>query len=75
MDSESIYGLISILMGYIRPADKEEALFTVIDRLVDEDVDLEAIRQLAEDEEEELMAKCIKKYIKENFGEEEEEEW
>jgi len=76
MDTDSIYYLISTMLEYVRPNDKEEALFAVLNNLVDEDVDLHEIQQIAEEEEEDWMVKCIKKYIKENYGdEEEEEEW
>lgn len=76
MDEQAIYSLISMLMSFIKPNEKEEALFSVCDLLVDEDVDLKEIQKYAEDEEEMWIVKNIKKYISENFGdEEEEEEW
>ena len=76
MDTDSIYYLINTMLEYVRPNDKEEALFAVLNILVDEDIDLKEIQQIAEENEEDWMVKCIKKYIKENYGdEEEEEEW
>lgn len=75
MEAEAIYSLISLMLTFIRPNEKEEALFAVCDMLVDEDVDLKEIQQYAEDEEEMWIVKNIKKYISENFGDEEEEEW
>ena len=75
METESIYYLINTLLEYIKPSDREEALFAVLNNLVDEDVDLKEIQQIAEENEEDWMVKCIKKYIKENYGDEEEEEW
>lgn len=75
MEAEAIYSLISLMLTFIKPNEKEEALFAVCDMLVDEDVDLKEIQQYAEDEEEMWIVKNIKKYISENFGDEEEEEW
>lgn len=76
MGTDSIYYLINTMLEYIKPGDREEALFAVLNNLVDEDIDLNEIQQIAEENEEDWMVKCIKKYIKENYGdEEEEEEW
>lgn len=75
MEAESVYSLMKLMLEYIKPSEKEEALSVALDMLVDEDVDLKMIQECAEDEEEMWMVKCIKKYIRENFGEEEEEEW
>ena len=76
MEEQAIYSLISMMLSFIKPNEKEEALFAVCDLLVDEDIDLKEIQQYAEDEEEMWIVKNIKKYISENFGDdEEEEEW
>ena len=75
METEAIYSLIKLMLEYIKQNDREEALFAALDMMVDEDVDLKEIQQYAEDEEEMWIVKCIKKYIKENYGDEEEEEW
>lgn len=73
---EISYNLLRILIEYVKPSEREEALFAALDTMVDEDVDLEKIKTYAQDDEEELMTKCITKYIKENYGDEdEEEEW
>lgn len=63
-------------MDFIKASEREEALMTVLNLLVDLDIDLKEIQSYAEEEEEMWMVKCIKKFISENFGEEEEqEEW
>lgn len=76
MDTSTIYSLIKFFMEYIKPSDKEEALFASLEILLEEDIDLNELKSYAEDDEEDWIAKCINKYIKENeLGEEEDEEW
>ena len=76
MDTSTVYLLLQTLLGYVKPADKEEAMFAALDVIIDEDAaNLTDLRSCAEEDEEDCMVKCITKYIKENYGEEEEEEW
>ncbi len=76
METDAVYSLIMMMLEYVKPNEREEAFFAALNLLVDEDVDLNEIQQFAEENEEMWIVKNIKKYIKENFGdEEEEEEW
>lgn len=78
METESVYSLIKVLLEYIKQNDKEEALFTVLDLLMEDgDIDLNDLKSYAENDEEECIVKCINKYIKENelYEEDEDEEW
>ena len=77
METESVYSLIKTMLEYIKQNDKEEALFTVLDLLMEDgDIDLNDLKSYAENDEEECIIKCINKYIKENeLYEEDEEEW
>lgn len=76
MDTQTVYNIVRSLLEYVKPSEKEEAMFAVLDTIVDEDAaNLDDLRSCAEDDEEDCMVKCITKYIKENYGEEEEEEW
>ena len=78
METESVYSLIKVMLEYIKQNDKEEALFTVLDLLMEDgDIDLNDLKSYAENDEEECIVKCINKYIKENelYEEDEDEEW
>ena len=77
METESVFNVLLILLQYIKQSDREEALFAVLDELIECDVDLISLSQEAEHNEEDWMVKIIKRYIKENGldEEDEEEEW
>lgn len=77
MEPEQILSLLKILLEYIKQNDKEEAIFAVLDFIVNDcELDISELKYLANDEDETLIYKCITKFIKENgLDEEDEEEW
>ena len=75
MEAEQMYMVISSLMEYINPKERELALFNLLDYLYNEDiVDLNDLKDYANSEEDDWTTKKINSYIKANGLEEDEEE-
>lgn len=80
METEQIYGLLTILLAYSAPKEKDQALEEFLNYVYENDiVDINDLYNyiLSNDEEEEWTLKKIKRFIKENDLEEDydEEEW
>lgn len=78
MDSEVIYNLLITIIDYLMPKEKENAMSVILKDLYDNDVDINELLELAENDDEQFLAKQIKSFIKDNGledEEEDEEEW
>ena len=80
METEQIYGLLTILLTYSAPKEKDQALEEFLNYVYENDiVDINDLYNyiLSNDEEEEWTLKKIKRFIKENDLEDDydEEEW
>ena len=74
---EVIYQVLQLMLDYVKPAEKETAVFEVLNFLYDEDIcDINELKMHSDSEEDEWLSKKIKTFIKENgLDEEEEEDW
>lgn len=79
METEQIYGLLTILLTYSSPKEKEQALEEFLNFIYENDtIDINDLYNFIEsnDEEEVWTLKRIKRFIKENGLEEyDDEEW
>jgi hypothetical protein len=80
METEQIYGLLTILLTYSATKEKDQALEEFLNYVYENDiVDINDLYNyiLSNDEEEEWTLKKIKRFIKENDLEDEydDEEW
>ena len=80
METEQLYGLLTILLTYSAPKEKDQALEEFLNYVYENDiVDINDLYNyiLSNDEEEEWTLKKIKRFIKENDLEDEydDEEW
>ena len=75
METQHLYEIIKILLEYIKQNEKEEAIFSILDYMLNEsNIDLYKLQQIADDEEDTIISKCILKFIKANDLEDDKED-
>lgn len=73
MDTEQIWNLWLVLHDFMNKKQEEEAIEEFLNFLYENDaVNFEDLRDMAEEEEETLFVKILKRFIKENEIEEDE---
>jgi len=77
MTIEQVYHILVLMLEYINNKERESALFALLDLVYENDVcDIVELKEYAESEENDWVAKKINTYLKQNgLDEEDEEEW
>lgn len=77
MTIEQVYHMTILMLEYINNKERESALFALLDLVYENDVcDIVELKEYAESEENDWVAKKINTYLKQNgLDEEDEEEW
>lgn len=77
MTIEQVYHITILMLEYINNKERESALFALLDLVYENDVcDIVELKEYAESEENDWVAKKINTYLKQNgLDEEDEEEW
>ena len=76
MTVEQLYHILVLMLEYISNKERESALFALLDLVYENDVcDIADLKEYAESEENDWVARKMSLYIKQNGLDEEEDEW